>query len=123
MDCLPQIHTIAIHAEPGYRSVVPGVGVLCSENNDIMGAGLYQNSIGRQSEYIFAGKYLTKYKSAKFGIIGGVVTGYQESKVSPLGGLVASVPTYFGAVHFIGAPKVKYLTPAFVQISFTFDIK
>ncbi len=123
MDCLPQLHTIAIHAEDGYRAAVPGLGILCKQKSNIAGIGFYQNSIGRQSEYLFAGRYLWRYKSASIGLIGGAVTGYWDSKPSPLGGLVASISTRHGGVHFIGAPTVKNLTPAFVQVSFTFNLE
>ncbi len=129
MDCLPQIHTIAIHAEAGYRSVVPGIGILC-ESGTVMGSvGGYSNSIGRVSDYAVVGKYFFERASIRFGVFTGLSTGYDKdingdpsSQLTPMMGMMISKELNWGPVHALNlvlVPQVNGLTPAFVQFNFT----
>jgi len=81
MDCMPQIHTVAIHAEAGYNTSVPGLGVLCvtDSKENFVGAGSYRNSIGNASDYAVAGTYIFTISEIRYGIVGGLVTGYPDA--------------------------------------------
>jgi hypothetical protein len=123
MDCLPQIHTVAIHAEAGYNTVVPGLGILCAKDDYFAGAGVYKNSISKTSVYAQAGMYLLNTPYVKFGFLAGVVTGYPLHPVIPMGGGVVTVGTGgTRAVHLLLVPKVSNVAPAFVQLSYTFKL-
>ncbi len=128
MDCLPQIHMVAIHSEPGYRSLVPGVGLLCEKDSYILGGGQYSNSIGRMSAYVMVGKYLFEYDSTRIGAIAGGVTGYDTGTPmgsAPLAGMTLTKEVHWGPIHSINAllvPKVQGLTPAFVQFNLTLNL-
>jgi len=115
MDCLPQIHLAALHSESGFRSAVPGLGVLCRSPGDMLiGAGGYQNSLGRGSVYLAAGKEPWVFGGVKAGFIGGVVTGYRDSAVPMLAGFAS-----YKQVHLTLIPKVPGLTPWTLGLSFT----
>jgi hypothetical protein len=113
MDCLPHIHVAAVHAESGYRSFTPGIGVLCG-SRILAGAGVYSNSYGDASAYGAVGMQPWTVGGWKFGAVTGVVTGYAKSP-APLGALLVS----YGVLHLSILPPVKGKTPAVVAFSFT----
>lgn len=118
MDCLPQLHVAAYHAEAHYRNDVPGLGVLCNSASNFLGAGVYSNSIGKQSEYITFGKYLYKQEYLKFGIVSGLVTGYRPETLPMLGAVVS-----YKHLHLFAIPPVEGVTPFTVQLSLTIPIE
>lgn len=119
MHCLPQIHVAAIHAQAGFRSDVPGLGVLCRNDGDaVIGAGGYSNSIGKFSAYAIAGYEPFRIGSVRFGAIAGVVNGYGRG-VTPMAAAVASIPFNWGEMHIVLIPPVPRVTPLTVQFSFT----
>ena len=125
MDCLPQLHIAAIHAEPGYNSVVPGIAVLCSlpELNNLIGSiGTYQNSIGKRSNYIVGGQYLGHVGTIKYGYIVGFVDGYpiRDGAPIPMGAAIVSIPMQEGQLHLTIIPPVPHYTPMLVQFSVSF---
>lgn len=123
MDCSVQVHALAIHSEPGYESVVPGIGLLCEREQWFGAMGQYSNSIRRASIYATAGWYATEFGQFRVGVVAGAATGYREgAQAVPLGGVVLSAKVNWGPVNSINAllvPKVEGLTPAFVQFNFT----
>lgn len=117
MDCLPHIHVAALHAEPGYRTATPGIGILCKQADTLLGAGLYSNSIGNLSKYAFAGWQPLQLGQVKLGVIAGVVDGYRMNNggATPMAALVAS----YKHIHLTlipGTPK----NDAALALSFTF---
>ena len=122
MDCLPHIHTVAIHAEPGFRSVVPGIGVLCRKNDLLLGAGRYFNSVGRPSNYLITGYQPWHIGSVRFGAVAGVDDGYpfRDGHVIPLAAAVMSIPLSWGDAHVLILPTVGKTSPLTFQLSFTF---
>jgi hypothetical protein len=114
MDCLPQVHVVAIHAEHGYRSEIPGLGALCRKGDFLAGAGAYRNSLGKSTAYIAGGWQPLTYGSVRAGVIVGLATGYRPHPV-PMAAAFVSV----WHVHFTLIPKVEGKTPATAGISFT----
>lgn len=116
MDCLPQIHTIAIHAEAGFRSAVPGIGVLCREREYLTGAGVYSNSIGKPSAYAIAGWQRKVGDDLRVGFVVGAASGYRPHAIA-VGALMVS----YNNLHFTVIPKIKGkgATPWTVGVSFT----
>lgn len=115
MDCLPQIHVAAIHADHGYRSFTPGIGVMC-KGKVLVGAGLYKNSLGDGSTYAAVGYQPWIVGGVKIGAIVGAATGYKHYDVVPLAAVLMS----YKHLHFTFIPEVKAKTPAVLGISFTF---
>lgn len=118
MDCLPQVHTIAIHAPYIHplRTFVPGLGVLCHTGDYLAGAGAYSNSDGRLSTYAMGGwQPWQPINDLKVGLFGGAVTGYGRP-VNPLGGAFIS----YKHLHLTLVPPVRNMTPLLGQFSFTF---
>lgn len=72
MDCLPHLHVASIHAEPGYRTVTPGIGVGCKWAYAELLAGVYLNSMPKQRPSWYALAALPYPVSPAIG----VVTGY-----------------------------------------------
>lgn len=124
MECLPHIHTVAIHAEAGYHSVTPGIGVFCRENNLVLGTGIYANSektISRlYSKYAFVGYQPFTLNTVKIGGIIGVVNNYKQYNYGwgPLAAFVISTPVSFGETHITYIPKTGY-NPTTIQLSFS----
>ena len=121
MECLPQIHTIAIHAEEGFRAVVPGIGIFCREDNSVAGVGVYSNSIGKRSNYAIVGNQPWNLKGIRIGGILGIVDGYQLNN----GGMVpmAAAAISWGDINFTVIPPVQNNNPLTVQISFNVRFK
>jgi hypothetical protein len=115
MDCLPQIHVAAIHAEAGYNTATPGIGMLCSDGTYILGAGAFRNSVSQKSSYAIGGHYFGAINGIQFGFVAGIINGYATAKVLPLGGLVAS----YKQLHLLFAPPVSGQSPALVEFSIT----
>jgi hypothetical protein len=118
MDCLPQLHVAAIHAEAGYNTATPGIGVLCSDGVYMLGAGVYRNSVSKHSNYAIGGKYLGRINSVTYGIVGGMVDGYaaRNGHFIPLAGVVLT----YKQLHLMLVPPVHKQSPALVEFSFTF---
>jgi hypothetical protein len=125
MDCLPQIHTIAIHAEPGYRGFVPGLGVFCREDDWTAGGGRFQNSFALMSSYLALGYQPWRVGSVRLGALGGIIDGYpiNNGEVMPLAAGLASMALSWGEAHLIVNPLITHSTPLIMQLSFSFRYK
>ena len=117
MDCLPQIHVAAIHAEHGYRSFTPGIGAFCRAGRAIVGAGGFRNSIGRGTAYA-AGGYQWPVRSLRVGGYAGLATGYRPHPV-PFGAMLVSA----GHFHLSFIPEIKGKTPMTFGFSFTWGFR
>lgn len=122
-DCLPHIHVAAVHAERGYHSGIPGIGVLCRKNELLVGAGVYQNSVKgdgprKTTAYVAGGWQPLQLRGVRAGLIVGLATGYRPGPVPLAAGFVS-----WRHVHFILIPPVKDVTPATAAVSFTWGWK
>lgn len=121
MDCLPHVHTIAIHA-PGpknYETFTPGIGVLCRADTLLVGAGAYRNSNGDPSKYVAAGWQPLRLGPVRLGAMFGLVDGYTRrgGAFAPMGGVSLS----WGNAHLLMWPRVANYTQAGVALSFTVE--
>jgi len=119
MDYLPHIHVAALHSEPGYRSVVPGIGVLGTDGPWLIGAGVYRNSNpgGNLSTYFMGGAQPLRIGPVKIGAVAGMVNGYERAngKFAPFIAGVAS----WGHQHLTIMPPYAKEKPWVIQYSFT----
>lgn len=122
MDCLPHLHIAAIHSEAGYRSDVPGLGVMCRDGLALLGAGRFSNSIGGSSSYAAAG-YQKVFGAWRLGFIAGVIDGYERDVVQPLGAMIVSRDIGFGDANLMAIPHIPGKTPSVVQLSLTFRVQ
>lgn len=123
IDCQPQLHMVAIHAQAGYRDAVPGLAVLCvKDQTEIISVGAYQNSLGAPSQYAVGGRYLGQVGSVRFGFIAGIVNGYPvgNGDYIPMAAAVASVGLWGQTLHMTIVPPVEKYSPALVQLSISF---
>ena len=122
IDCAPQLHIAAIHVAPGYNTSVPGLALLCLRDDFILSAGMFQNSIGHQSDYAIAGKYLATWGNVRFGLVAGAINGYplNDYNFIPMAAAVVSVPWGQSILHFTIIPEVPNVSPALVQLSVSF---
>lgn len=124
MECLPHVHTVAIHAEAGYHAVTPGIGVFCRENGLVLGTGIYANSEKHTprlySKYVFVGYQPIKITTIRLGGIVGVVNNYKQYNYGwgLLAAFVISKPMSFGEAHITYIPKTTYNTTT-IQLSFS----
>jgi hypothetical protein len=122
MDCLPHIHVAAIHDSAGFQSATPGIGVFCTREKEdssaMMGAGVFENSLGRTSVYGMYGWRPLSVGPVKLGVFGGAITGYKKS-VDIFGGASASLPFSWGEVHVLLLPNVPKISPTTLALSFT----
>jgi len=125
MDCLPQLHTIAIHAEAGYQPDVPGLGVFCRDEDLAYGLGRYKNSIGAVSNYFAVGFQPWRMGALRYGFIGGAVNGYSfnDGGYMPMAAGLISFPQSWGEAHLIVIPLITGVTPLTIQLSFTMKYK
>jgi len=118
MDCLPQIHTVAIHATSGFEAITPGLGVLCRTDVFLTGLGVIRNSEKHMSNYAFVGWQPIRLLGFDVGAIAGLVDGYSYNnrKVGPL----AAVSVRYDNTYFTIIPKVKGVSEFAIGVSFTF---
>ena len=122
IDCQPQLHIAAIHAEAEYRSFVPGLAMLCVDGAHIVSVGAYQNSLGAASIYAVGGLYLGKVGRVRYGFIAGIVNGYPvgNGDFIPMAAGVISFPFMGETGHITIVPPVEKYSPALVQFSVSF---
>jgi hypothetical protein len=122
MDCLPQLHLAAIHAQAGYRGDTIGLGVFCrlaGEKPDwSIGAGRIRNSVEGHSNYASMGYQPWAVGGVRLGGFAGTINGYsyKNGGYFPYAGALASIPMPFGEVHLVGIPMTPH-TPATVEFS------
>ena len=83
-----------------------------------MGAGIFDNSLGKASLYGMYGWRPLSVGPVKLGFFGGVITGYKRD-ADLFGGLSASVPFNWGEVHVLLLPNVPKVSPTTLALSFT----
>jgi hypothetical protein len=126
MDCLPQLHVAAIHASPGYRGDIPGLGILCRSARGLtLGVGRYSNSVGKPTNYLAVGAQPLQWGPVRAGAFVGVLDGYpyKNGKAFLAGGLAFSVPTPVKGIdaHIVATPQTSF-SPAVAALSFTFRL-
>lgn len=123
MDCMPQLHLAAIHAEPGYRGDTPGLGVLCRDGDLLAGAGLLRNSIGQRSAYAIAGWQPLRLGPVRIGAVAGAINGYRyrDGAAMPFAAGVVSVPAGRAEIHLTVIPSSP-VSPATLGLSLSWRL-
>ena len=96
IDCGPQIHIAAIHAQAGYNNDTPGLGILCALPKDVsVVAGGYHNSINKWSNYGAFVWQPVHIGSVRVGALSGFVTGYGRRGGNPAHDCGCCKPSYW----------------------------
>lgn len=120
IDCAPQIHIAAYHAQAGYNSDTPGIGLLCPIATDTRAAvGTYRNSLGGQSAYAAAVWQPLRLGPLRVGAMAGMATGYRR-EFTPMAALAISVPVRTLELHLLAVPAVSNASPATAAMSVSF---
>jgi hypothetical protein len=120
IDCAPQIHIAAIHAQAGYNNDTPGIGLLCPiANNTRLAIGTYRNSLSMQSNYAAIAWQPLRLGPMRVGAMAGVVSGYRRD-FTPMAALAVSVPVRAIELHMVAVPAVSGASPATAALSVSF---
>lgn len=126
-----QLYSFHEHTdEEDLHNTTPGLGVIRRENNWLLGAGVFRNSIGRWAGYGYGG-YQFPFGSLpagplRFGAIAGITHHYfwNDGGIVPLGAAVFTVPvTRRLSVDLVGIPRIKNATYATLNVSFSWQFK
>lgn len=117
--CGLHVHAAALHSEPGFESMTPGLGVVCDTRiEDVrVAAGAFRNSIRKNSVYAGAAWQPLRLGPAHVGVFGGAITGYNRGVMPMAAGIVSMYLTPRTQFHMIIIPTVKGLTPATLALS------
>lgn len=127
------VQTYSFHehtTETDLHNTTPGGGLIRRQDNWLLGAGVFRNSIGRWAGYGYGGYqwplWQTRAGPIRAGAIAGVTHRYlwNDGGIVPLGAAVVTVPvTETIAVDLVGIPRIKDATYATLNISFSWRFR
>lgn len=111
-------------------NTTPGLGVIRRQDNWLLGAGVFRNSIGRWAGYGYGGYQFPLAQLSpgplRLGGIAGVTHHYHfnEGGIVPLAAAVLTLPvTKTVAIDFVGIPRIKNATYATLNLSVSWRFK
>ncbi|HUR57181.1 MAG TPA: hypothetical protein VM029_05700 [Opitutaceae bacterium] len=126
-----QAYSFHEHTTQDYLyNTTPGVGLIRRQDNWLLGAGVFRNSIGRWAGYGYGGYQLpvvdTRAGPVRVGGIAGVTHHYffNDGGIVPLAAAVVTVPlTRTIAVDLVGIPRIKNATYATLNLSLSWQFR
>jgi len=120
-----QAYSFHEHTTQDYLwNTTPGVGPIRRQDNWLLGAGIFRNSIGRWAGYGYGGWQYPVFQFAngplRVGGIAGVTHHYHfnDGGIVPLAAAVVTVPiTKSIALDLVGIPRIKNATYATLNLS------
>jgi hypothetical protein len=120
-----QAYSFHEHTTQDYLwNTTPGVGLIRRQENWLLGAGVFRNSIGRWAGYGYGGYQFplleTRAGPVRLGGIAGATHHYffNDGGIVPLGAAVLTVPvTKNVALDLVGIPPIKNATYATLNLS------
>lgn len=113
------------NAHRKFNEVNNGFGLEADIKDYTVSAGVYSNSIGKESRYFAVEKMFLQYKEIKFGLSAGVVDGYEYKNGAPFPVVLPSA-RWDGetvGVRALFIPPVDDLVTAAVAIQFRVVLK
>lgn len=111
-------------------NTTPGLGVIRRQDNWLVGAGVFRNSIGRWAGYGYGGYQVPVWQThagpVRVGGIGGITHHYyfNDGGLVPLAAAVVTVPvTKTLAIDLVGIPRIKNATYATLNLSLSWQFK
>ena len=116
--------------ETDLHNTTPGAGLIRRENNWLLGAGVFRNSIGRWAGYGYGGYQFPLARlpagPLRLGGIAGVTHHYlwNDGGIVPLGAAVLTIPLAPRfAIDLVGIPRIENATYATLNVSFSWQFK
>ena len=119
--CSMLVHILALHSQSGFKTETPGLGLVCERGDAVAAAGVFSNSIGRESRYLAAGWQPLTVGPARVGFLAGAMDGYayRNGRAFPFAALTVSVPAGPVTARFMVIPKSR-ISPTTVALAFSF---
>lgn len=126
-----QAYSFHEHTTQDYlHNTTPGLGLIRRQDNGLLGAGFFRNSIGRWAGYGYGGYQLpvidTRAGPIRLGAIGGVTHHYyfNEGGIVPLAAAVVTIPvTRAVSLDLVGIPRIKNATYATLNFSVSWQFR
>lgn len=116
--------------ETDLHNTTPGLGLIRRQNEWLLGAGVFRNSIGRWAGYGYGGYqwplWRTRAGAVRVGGIAGLTHHYlwNDGGIVPLAALVMTIPvTPTFAIDLVGIPRIKNATYATLNVSFSWQFR
>lgn len=116
--------------ETDLHNTTPGAGVIRRQENWLVGAGIFRNSIGRWAGYGYGGYQFPIARlpagPLRLGGIAGLTHHYlwNDGGIVPLGAAVLTVPlTQRLALDLVGIPRIRNATYATLNVSVSWQFK
>jgi hypothetical protein len=128
---IAQVYSFHEHTtETDLRNTTPGLGVMRRDENWLLGAGVFRNSIGRWAGYGYGGYQWPVARlpagPVRLGGIAGITHHYlwNDGGVVPLGAAVATLPLSTNlAVDLVGIPRIRNATYATLNVSLSWRFR
>lgn len=127
------VQTYSFHEstdEADLHNTTPGAGLIRRQDNWLLGAGIFRNSIGRWAGYGYGGYqwplWQTRAGPVRAGGIAGITHHYlwNDGGIVPLGAAVVTIPvTPTIAVDLVGIPRIKNATYATLNLSLSWRFR
>jgi hypothetical protein len=126
-----QLYSFHEHTtETDLQNTTPGLGVIRRQENWLLGAGVFRNSIGRWAGYGYGGYQFPIAQlpagPLRIGGIAGVTHHYlwNDGGIVPLGAAVVTVPIAKRlAVDLVGIPRIRNATYATLNVSLSWQFR
>ena len=126
-----QIYSFHEHTdEEDLHNTTPGLGVIRRQDNWLLGAGVFRNSIGRWAGYGYVGWqypfFATRAGPVRIGGIAGITHHYfwNDGGIVPLAAAVITVPIAKTlALDFVALPHIRNATYATLNVSLSWQFK
>lgn len=105
------LNTVAYHydrsavAQQHFNETTPGIGIEHERGDYRLMAGIYRNSIRRESVYALVGYMPVRHSALSIGVAGGMATGYLPTIV-PAIGLVATLQFNRVGINLFAVPNM-----------------
>lgn len=127
------VQTYSFHehtTETDLHNTTPGAGLIRRQDNWLLGAGVFRNSIGRWAGYGYGGYQWpilqTRAGPVRLGGIAGATHHYlwNDGGIVPLGAAVLTLPvTPTIAIDLVGIPRIKNATYATLNVSLSWRFR
>lgn len=127
------VQTYSFHehtTETELHNTTPGVGLIRRQENWLLGAGVFRNSIGRWAGYGYGGYQFPVAEMPagplRLGAIAGVTHHYlwNDGGIVPLGAAVLTLPvTRRLALDLVGIPRIRNATYATLNVSVSWQFR
>ena len=123
------IQTYSFHehtSETDLHNTTPGLGVMRRQDNWLVGAGIFRNSIGRWAGYGYGGYQWPLGRIVRIGGIAGVTHHYEanDGGLVPLAAGVVTIPLHpRWSIDLIAIPRVRHYTYTTLNVSVSWRFK